>query len=88
MEHQAILEELLDLLAGRNVAIRRESMGGGGGGLCEYKDKKVFFLDCQSGSYESAVQAARAVLRVIEDLEAIFVKPAVRDFLDRIKEMD
>lgn len=88
MDHRAILEELLDLLAGRNVKIRTESMGGGGGGLCEIKDSYVFFLDSESGSYESALQAARAVLRVLEDPESIFLRPAVRDFLDRVKEMD
>lgn len=88
MNHRAILEELLELLAGRNITIRTEALGGGGGGLCEMKDKKVFFYDSQAGAYESAVQAAKAVLYVIEDLEIIFIKPAVRDFLDRIKEMN
>ncbi len=88
MNHQAILENLLELLAASHITIRREPMGGGGGGLCQLKDKKVFFLDTQTGSYESAAQAAKAVWKVIEDPEAIFLMPAVRDFLDRFKEIE
>ena len=88
MNDQAILEELLELLASRDIAIRTESMGGGGGGLCEFKDKKVFFLDSQARSYDSAIQAGKAILKIVEDPETIFVRPVVRDFLDRIKEMD
>ncbi len=88
MNHQAIVEDLLELLAGRNVEIRNEVMGGGGGGLCQFRNKTVFFHDTQAASYDSAVQAAKAVLRVIEDPDAIFLKPAVRDFLDRFKEIE
>jgi hypothetical protein len=88
MNHQAILENLLELLAGRNIEIRNEPMGGGGGGLCQFREKTIFFLDTQAGSYESAVQAAKAVWKVVDDPEAIFLKPAVRDFLDRFKEIE
>lgn len=88
MNHQAILEDLLELLASRHIVIRNEAMGGGGGGFCEFKDKKVFFLDSQANSYDCAVQAAKAVLKVIEDPETIFLKPAVRDFLDKFRKID
>ena len=88
MNDQSILDELLEVLIQRGITVRTEAMGGGGGGLCTFKENKIFFLDSQSASYESAVQAARAVLKVIEDTETIFMKPAVRDFLDRIKEID
>lgn len=67
MNHQAILEDLLELLASRHIVIRNEAMGGGGGGLCEFKEKKIFFLDSQAGSYDCAIQAAKAVMKVIED---------------------
>lgn len=88
MEYQAILDELLDLLTSRQVLIRQEAMGGGGGGLCEIRERKVFFLDTQASAMDCAVQAAKAVLRVVEDPEAIFLKPAVRDFLDRVQQME
>ncbi len=87
MTHRAILDDLLEVLSNRGVHIRTDCLGGGGGGLCQLRDKTVFFLDSQASSYDSAIQAGRAVLRVVEDPETIFLKPAVRDFLDRIQEM-
>jgi hypothetical protein len=88
MDQQAILDDLLEVLAGRHIEIRNEPMGGGGGGLCQFREKTVFFLDTEAGCYESAVQAAKAVWKVIEDPETIFLKPAVRDFLDRFREIE
>ena len=88
MQYQDILESLLDMLAGQGVEIRSVPMGGGGGGLCKIRDKKIFFLDTQAGSYNSALQAAGAVRDTIADLEAVFIKPAVRDFLDKTARSD
>lgn len=88
MDHQAILDELVSLLSSRQVVIREESMGGGGGGLCEIRGRFIFFVDSQATAMDCAIQAARAVLKVIEDPETVFLKPAVRDFLDRVRQMD
>ena len=88
MNHQAILEELLEVIAGRNITIRNENLGGGGGGLCQFKDNQIFFLDTQAGTYDSALKAGRAVLAIVEDTDTIFLKPAVREFLDKIREID
>lgn len=88
MDYQGILDELVSLLSSQDVLIRQEAMGGGGGGLCEIRGKRIFFLDSQAAAMECAVQAAKAVLKVIEDPEAIYLKPAVREFLDRVQQMD
>lgn len=88
MDYQDIVEELLSVLSSRDVLIRQETLGGGGGGLCEIRGRKIFFLDSQASSMDTAVQAAKAVLKVVEDPETIYLKPAVRDFLDRVKQME
>ncbi|HOK65517.1 MAG TPA: hypothetical protein PK054_06480 [Anaerohalosphaeraceae bacterium] len=88
MDYQAILDEFLELLSSQGVQVRQESMGGGGGGLCEIRGRMIFFLDTQASALDSAVQAGKAVLKVIEDPETIFLKPAVRDFLDRVRQME
>ena len=83
MNTQTITEELVGILEGAGVTIRRESMGGSGGGLCLFKNKKVFFYDTDAGPYESACMFAKAVSQVAGDLENMYLKPAVREFIYR-----
>lgn len=83
MDHQAIIQDLLQLLGARGVTIRQDAMGGGGGGICYIKGKKVFFFDTDSTLFETAVTCANAVQQEIKDLEIIYIKPAIRDFIDK-----
>jgi hypothetical protein len=83
MDHQTITEQLISLLGEQGVKIRKEAMGGGGGGLCDFKDKQVFFYDVDSSSFETALSCSKAVRQVIGDLESIYLKPAIRDFIDK-----
>lgn len=83
MDYQMITEKLLDLLAERDVVIRKESMDGGGAGLCCFKEQKTFFYDPDSSPFEIAVSCAEAALSEIEDLESIYLRPVVRDFIDK-----
>lgn len=81
MNNQQILEELLALLEENNVSVRAEYMGGNGGGLCNVKGKKIFFVDTQASTAESAARCADAILDTI-DIEEIFLKPQIRQFID------
>ncbi len=83
MDPAAISQQLLDLLAEHGVHIRKDSMGGGGGGLCRLNDRDLLLIDRDSSSWETAVVCARAAKSVIIDLESIYLKPAVRDFIDK-----
>jgi len=82
MDEKTILEYLLGLLEGNSVAIRTEPMGGRGGGLCKLKNKTVFFVDSEASTADIAVLAAHAVTELV-DLEAIYIVPQVRDFLEK-----
>jgi len=57
-------------------------MGGRGGGLCKFKNRTVFFVDAEASTADVAVTCARAVNELV-DLEAIFILPQVRDFLEK-----
>ena len=83
MDHQDIINHLLKLLKEHGVTVRQDAMGGGGGGICDIKDKKIFFYDTDSSSFDMAVSCARAAKQIIPDLESIYIKPAVRDFIDK-----
>ncbi len=81
MNEQDILEELLALLEANGVTVRREPIGGGGGGLCTIKGRKFFFADTQASSAEAAVVCAEAVSKIV-DIEQIYLRPQVRQFIE------
>ncbi len=81
MNKQRLLDELLALLEQNNVTIRREALGGGGGGLCTIKGESVFFFDTQAQLAELAGICAEAVLKVV-DIEQVYIRPEVREFIE------
>ncbi len=82
-----ILEELLLVLEQNNVHIRREPLGGRGGGLCKIKDKHILFVDTQANAADMAAICAQAVHQTL-DIENIYIKPQVRRFLEKHKPPD
>ena len=81
MKKQRILEELLELMEANGVAVRREPLGGSGGGLCMLKNEQIFFVDTQASSAETAALCAEAVPKVV-DIERVYIKPEVREFIE------
>ncbi len=82
MENKAILDDLVELLEKNSVKIRKDSMGGGGAGLCKLKNGYMFFMDTDSNIYENALNCARAVKEIV-DIETIYLRPEVRDFIEQ-----
>lgn len=82
MDQERILDELLALLEDNGVGIRREAMGGGGGGLCLVKGQRLFFLNTESASSDTAALCAQAVARVM-DIEGVYLRPEVRRFIEQ-----
>lgn len=84
MDYNFIIEELLRLLEGSGIQIRRESMGGTGGGVCRLKNKTVLFLDIDAPPAEKARQCAEAVIQTT-DVDSVYLKPLVRDYIDGLR---
>jgi len=82
MNERQILEELLLLLEGKGVIIRRERLGGGGSGLCNLRGKRIFFVDTESSTAESAAVCADAVSKLV-DIEQIYIRPEVREYIEK-----
>ena len=80
MDDLVLLEELVFILEKNGVRIRREAMGGNGGGLCVISAKQVCFVDTEAGTLNNAARCAEAVNNII-DIENIYVRPVVREFL-------
>ena len=87
MNDQRILEELLALLEAQKVKIRREPLGGRGGGLAAMKGETLFFVDTEATSAEVAARCADAVLKLV-DIETIYLRPEVRLFLENHAEFE
>ena len=81
MNEQSILEEMLTLLEAGGVIIRREPLGGSGGGLCAIKGQHIFFFDTQASSTDVAAICAEAIPQFV-DVETIYIKPEVRQFIE------
>jgi hypothetical protein len=81
MNQQQLLDELLILLGDSGVTIRHEQLGGNGGGLCDIKGRSIFFIDTQASTRDNASKAALA-LKNKSDLEAIYIKPLIRQFIE------
>lgn len=80
MDDTAILEDLVYILEKNGVRIRREAMGGAGGGLCAVSGKEVCFVDTEAATINNAARCAEAVNKLI-DVESIYIRPLVREFL-------
>ena len=75
------MDEMLALLEQNGVIIRNEAFGGGGAGLCKIRDKYTFFVDTQAGSGEMAMACSEAVTKLV-DIENIYIRPQVRQFIE------
>jgi hypothetical protein len=82
MNEQRMLDELLALLEGAGVKIRREPLGGAGGGVCTVRGENLFFVDTDAGLTDTATQGAEAVSRLL-DTEAVYMRPEVRQFIEK-----
>ena len=82
MDNSELLEDLAALLESKGVEIRRQAMGGGGGGLCRIKEKNVFFVDTECSVIEMIAICAKEVNRIV-DTEAVYIKPQLREVLEK-----
>jgi len=81
MEKIKILEELLLVLESAGIKTRMELMEDSNGGLCKIDGKKILFLNSSSSPEDLAVTVAK-VLKTEVDLETVFIKPAIRSFIE------
>jgi len=81
MTERRILDELVRLLETHGVEIRREALGGSGGGLCTMEGRSVLFLDDQAASEDLLDLCAEAVVKVV-DIETCYLKPQVRQYIE------
>jgi hypothetical protein len=81
MKADKILESLMDVAKAADYTVRRET-GTFRGGACVIRDQRLILINRSMPAEAAAVILARALANIgIEDDS--FLKPAVRDLLDR-----
>lgn len=81
MDSEAVLAELLDLAEKLGIEVRRELLGGEGGGLCLLRGRKVLFVDTGADLVEQVGKTA-AALSDVDGIAECYVRPEVRELLD------
>jgi hypothetical protein len=81
MNNQTILEELLELLQQAKVEIRRDALGGSGGGLCTVQGQRIFFLDTEAPT-DLMIQMCAEVVTDVINIESIYIKPQIRQLIE------
>lgn len=80
----ARLDELILAAEAAGISIRREPLGGEGGGLCVLRGRRVLFVDTLSDA-ETRYERTLAALAPLPELEGRFLRPDVREDLERAR---
>jgi len=75
-----MLEQALDAVVQIGYQIRQECLAGGGGGGCEVKGRKIFFLDLDLGVDEQLEQVLETLRREPE-IAKLPMSPPLRELL-------
>ncbi|UCE61103.1 MAG: hypothetical protein JSU63_05000 [Phycisphaerales bacterium] len=81
---QAQLEALLDVFARMGTPARKERLGGSGGGLCTIRDQKALFVDLDADT-ATQVDQTLAALATVPEAEVMYLLPALRERLEKLK---
>lgn len=82
MQTQELLTALLELAESADLEVRKEYLGGDGGGLCILRGKQILFLDTAADTVEQVARTAAALAKLPE-LDTMYVLPQVREELDK-----
>jgi hypothetical protein len=84
LDEAVLLDHLEELAQRLGIEVRYEDLQGEApfqsGGLCRIHDKQFIIVHARAGIKEKNLVLARALRRF--DLDGVYLKPALRDFLE------
>jgi len=81
MELAAQIDAVVEVVLRHGVEVRREHLGGGGGGLCTLRGRKVLFIDMDADP-ATRLEQSLAGMRLLPGVADIFMPPEIRERLD------
>lgn len=82
MDLQARLDALLTVAEEIGLSVRREPLGGDGGGYCVLRGRRVLFVDT-AADLETRYERTLAAIARLPDVEQRYLPPEVRDDIER-----
>jgi hypothetical protein len=76
------MHELIELARRLGIAVRHAHLGGDGGGMAVVKGLRQLFIDLDASPEDQLGRTAGALGR-LNDLEQVFIRPDLRDLLER-----
>ena len=76
------LDEMLEVFGRLGIPLRREQLGGAGGGLCTLRGQRVVFLDLDA-DLATQVERCTDALAALPEAEDIYLAPALRERIAR-----
>lgn len=84
MDLQTRLDALLALAEEIGLTIRREPLGGEGGGFCVLRGCRVLFVDTMADS-ETRYEKTLAALAMLPEVDQRYVHPAIREDIEALR---
>ena len=85
MDPMPQLDTLVELFGRLGIPVRREPLGGDGGGLCTMRGQRVLFVDTAADEVTQRECCLRALAQVPE-ADAMYLSPSLREAIERIKQ--
>ncbi len=84
MDTAAQFEAVVELFGRLGIQVREEHLGGSGGDLCVVCGRRVVFVDLDADVATRLHRSLRA-LAALPELETVYVQPALRGLIERLK---
>ncbi|MBN2563437.1 MAG: hypothetical protein JXQ75_21155 [Phycisphaerae bacterium] len=82
MDLQSRLDALLSLAEEIGLSVRREPLGGDGGGYCTLRGQRILFIDT-SADLEARYETTLASLAPLPEVDQRYLPPEIREDIDR-----
>ncbi len=87
MDAVSQLDSIVRLFAQLGVEVRQEHLGGGGGGLCRIRGRRVVFIDLDADAATQLDRCAEALAAIPETGE-VYISPDLRERMERLRNAD
>ena len=87
MDEAAQFDEVLKLCDRLSIDVRREHLGGEGGGLCTVRGQRLLFVDLDADIGTQLAASIRAV-SAIPEIQSVYLPQVLRELLDQAETRD